>query len=623
MSNKTLLLAAAIAASQLVTAQKDSSVNILGEVVITATKSPKKSGETGKVVTIITQEQIERSAGKDFAQLITEQTGITVNGAFSNPGKDKSLFLRGATDKYTLILLDGVPLNEPAGVGGSFDLRLLSLDNIERIEIVKGSQSTLYGSNAVAGVINIISKKATSKKPEFRGLLTYGSFNTEKANANISQKTKVLDYDLNYIYYKTDGISEAKDTTGTGNFDKDGFTQHAIQALVGINVSENLKLSPYYRFSQFKGDYDDGAFADAPNNYTASLLNSGVNGHYNYRNGSLHFDYAYDFTTRNYASQYGVFATSGRFHHAEGYVQQNISGKLKMIAGISYQAYSMKDPDTSNSIVSPYASFFFSSKNGWNIELGGRYNHHNQYGNNFTYTFNPSLLINKRVKLFVNVTSGFRAPSINELFSPFGGNTNLKPEKSASQEAGAQALLLNKKLSFTITGFNRTINDVIIYGPTYSYENRDKQHDFGAELEAAYSPTEKLNLKVSYAYIDGKITQVLEGKDTSYFNLVRRPKNTVSLFAGYQLTKQLYISSSVQFVGKRTDNLYDPVTYLPSEVSLKGYAMWNMYVEYKIENNRISMFAEGKNLLNNRSFYEVYGYAVPGINLTAGLRFKL
>ena len=128
--------------------------------------------------------------------------------------------------------------------------------------------------------------------------------------------------------------------------------------MVGINVSENLKLSPYYRFSQFKGDYDDGAFADAPNNYTASLLNSGVNGHYNYRNGSLHFDYAYDFTTRNYASQYGVFATSGRFHHAEGYVQQNISGKLKMIAGISYQAYSMKDPDTSNSIVSPYASFF-------------------------------------------------------------------------------------------------------------------------------------------------------------------------------------------------------------------------------------------------------------------------
>lgn len=621
--NKFLLLAAALAASQCVIAQKDSSGNILSEVVVTATKSPKRLGETGKVVTIITQEQIEKSAGKDFAQLVTEQTGIIVNGAFSNPGKDKSLFLRGATDKYTLILLDGVPLNEPAGVGGSFDLRLLSLDNIERIEIVKGSQSTLYGSNAVAGVINIISKKASNKKPELQGLVSYGSFNTKKANANISQKTKVLEYDLNYVYYKTDGISEAKDTTGKANFDKDGFTQQAIQALVGINLSEHLKLSPYYRFSQFKGGYDDGAFADAPDNYTASLLNSGLDGHYNYNNGSLHFNYGYDFTTRNYASQFGVFATSGRFHHAEGFVQQNLTGKLKMIAGLSYQAYSIKDPDTSNNIISPYASFFFNTKSGWNIELGGRYNHHNQYGNNFTYSFNPSLLINRQVKLFGNITSGFRAPSINELFSPFGGNPNLKPEKSASQEAGVQASIANKKLSFTITGFNRNINDVIIYGPAYSYENRDKQHDFGAEIEVNYAPSEKLNLKASYTYIDGKITQALEGKDTSYFNLVRRPKNTVNIFAGYQLTKQLYISSSVQFIGKRTDNFYDPITYLPSEVELKAYAMWNAYAEYKFANNRFSIFVDVKNLLNNKSFYEVYGYAVPGTNIMAGLRFKL
>jgi vitamin B12 transporter len=104
-----------------------------------------------------------------------------------------------------------------------FDLRLLSLDNIERIEILKGSQSTLYGSNAVAGVINIISKRPTSGKPQFNGLATYGSFNTFKGNANVSQKTKVLEYDLNYVYYNTDGISEAKDTTGKANFDKDGF----------------------------------------------------------------------------------------------------------------------------------------------------------------------------------------------------------------------------------------------------------------------------------------------------------------------------------------------------------------------------------------------------------------
>ena len=620
---KIFLSLAAMALMQTLFAQKDSVQNVLDEVTVTATKSPKKLSETGKVVNIITREQIEKSGGKDFAQLLSEQTGIIVNGAVSNPGKDKSLFLDGASDKYTLILLDGIPLNEPAGVGGSFDLRLLSLDNIERIEILKGSQSTLYGSNAVAGVINIISKKATAAKPQLAGLATYGSYNSFKGNANISQKTKLLEYDVNYVYYKTDGISEAKDTTGNAGFDKDGFTQHAVQAIVGINVTDKLKLSPYYRFSQFEGGYDADAFTDAPNNYTASLVNTGLDGHYNYSGGSVHFNYGYDFTKRNYAGQYGDFITSGKFHHAEAYVNQSFSKYVQMIAGISYQTYRIKEPDTTNSIISPYTSFFFHTNNGWNIELGGRFNHHNKYGDNFTYSFNPSYLINNNVKLFVNITSGFRAPSINELFSPYGGNPDLKPEKSNTQEAGVQASVADKKLSFTVTGFNRNIKDVIIYGPQYSYENRDKQHDFGAELELNYAPTKQLSLKASYTYIDGEITQKLQGKDTTFYNLLRRPKSTVKLFAGYQITKQLFISTSLQAVGKRIDTYYDPNTNLPSQVALKSYALWNVYAEYKFLNGKLNIFIDAKNLTNKMNYYEVYGYSVQGINVTAGVRFKL
>src|SRR5690242_5206283 len=263
-----------LALIQFVKAQTDSTKeNVLDEVVVTATKSPKKLSETGKVIKVITKEQIERSGGKDLSQILNEQVGITVNGASSNPGKDKSLFLLGATDKYTLILLDGIPLNESAGVGGSFDLRLLSLDNIERIEILQGSQSTLYGSNAVAGVINIISKKPETTHPQLNGLLTYGSYNSFKGNANISQKTKVFEYNLNYTYFNTDGITEAKDTTGKANFDKDGYTQNAVQGIIGINVTDKFKLSPYLRYTKFKGDFDDDAFIDGPDHYIASLVN--------------------------------------------------------------------------------------------------------------------------------------------------------------------------------------------------------------------------------------------------------------------------------------------------------------------------------------------------------------
>jgi vitamin B12 transporter len=150
MKKKIFVVAAVLIGSHLL-AQEDTTSKTMDEVVITANKFPQKESGTGKVVSVITKEQIEKSGGKDLSQLLNEQTGIIINGATSNQGTYKSLYVLGATSAYTLILLDGVPLNDPTGVGGTFDIRLLSLDNVERIEILKGSQSTLYGSNAVAG----------------------------------------------------------------------------------------------------------------------------------------------------------------------------------------------------------------------------------------------------------------------------------------------------------------------------------------------------------------------------------------------------------------------------------------------------------------------------------------
>jgi len=621
MKRKIFIVAAVLIGSRLL-AQEDTTSKTMDEVVITANKFPQKESGTGKVVSIITKEQIEKSGGKDLSQLLNEQTGIIINGATSNQGTYKSFYVLGATSAYTLILLDGVPLNDPTGVGGTFDIRLLSLDNVERIEILKGSQSTLYGSNAVAGVVNIISKKPVSAKPLLNGLLTYGSYNSFKGSANVSQKTKFFEYDINYTYNNTDGISEAKDTTGNAAFDKDGFKQHAIQTVVGINVTDNFKFSPYYRFTEFKGDYDADAFIDAPNHYTASLVNTGLTGHYSYKTGTLHFNYGYDLTKRDYLSQFGDYNTKGKFHQAEVYTDHHFNDNVQLVAGLNYQSYRMDAPDTTNSILSPYASLILKSNKAINVEIGGRFNHHNQYGNNFTYSFNPSYLIHERLKLFVNITSGFRAPSISELFGPFGANPNLKPEKSTTQEAGLQTMSRNKKLEVTITGFNRNITDVIIYEAN-GYENRDKQHDYGGELEAGYSFNERLSFKINYTYVDGKITQKISGKDTSYYNLIRRPKNNTHLFVNYQPCKNFFVSTSLQVTGKRTDTYYDPTTFLPSEVALRSYALWNLYAQYSFIKKKLNLFVDAKNLTNKKNYYEIYGYSVQGLNITGGIRFKI
>src|SRR4051812_6029461 len=187
--------------SQNIFAQKDSvQTNQLNEVVVTATKYPKKSSETGKVVTVITREQLDRSAGKDLAQLLNEQAGISVNGANSNPAKDKSIYLRGASPQYTLITIDGVPVYDASGVNSNFDFRQIPIDIIDRIEILKGSQSTLYGSDAIAGVVNIITKKNGNKTFSPFATLSYGSYNTVKVNAGMNGNKKFFNYNIGYSY---------------------------------------------------------------------------------------------------------------------------------------------------------------------------------------------------------------------------------------------------------------------------------------------------------------------------------------------------------------------------------------------------------------------------------------
>src|SRR3954453_1071720 len=191
------------------TAQTDTlQGNKLDEVVVTANKYPQKQSTTGKVISVITKDQIEKSNGKTLQQVLNEQAGVTISGALNNTGAVQTVYVRGAASGRTLILLDGIPVNDPSMINNEFDLNLISLDNIDRIEICKGAQSTLYGSDAVAGVINIITVSQDVKKPfNFKSTISGGSLGTFRGSTQLYGKVQKLTYSVRYAKLISNGFS--------------------------------------------------------------------------------------------------------------------------------------------------------------------------------------------------------------------------------------------------------------------------------------------------------------------------------------------------------------------------------------------------------------------------------
>jgi vitamin B12 transporter len=321
-----------------------------------------------------------------------------------------------------------------------------------------------------------------------------------------------------------------------------------------------------------------------------------------------------------------IVAASGMGEHlATGFMV--LWKYFQLLAGINYQKMSMLDTtattkNPSVNITSPYLSVFLRNLNGFNLQLGGRYNSHSKYGNNFTYTFNPSYLIENKTKVFFNYETGFKAPTLYDLYGQYGSNPDLKPETSTNIEAGLQTSFADNKVELRIAGFDRKIKNAIVYGPAFSVINRDKQHDKGFEIEPTIFVNKEVTIRAAYSFVKGEITSVNGTKDTVFNNLVRRPKHTFNINIGWQATKDLFISTNVRTNGKRIDWYYDPFTFDRSDVELKAFALWDMYAEYKLLKGQLKIFADAKNITGTK-YYEVYGYGTMGFNMNAGISFKL
>lgn len=649
---KTFMFCLLIALSLSATAQFDSSYS-LDEVVVTANRFSQKQMNTGKVITVIKRKEIENSPFASIGELLGRQAGITIIGSNNSPGSNNDVYMRGAGTGNLLILIDGLPAYDVSSIRETFDINFIPLGEIERIEILKGGQSTLYGSDAVAGVVNIITKTTEAKKPSVQLHLQNGAYNSNSLDLSSSGKLGGLKYKLQYLRSASDGFSSAIDTTKQAAFDKDGFKQQFLMAQLGSANDEEWGWRTNVQWNRYTNDLDQTGYQDAKD-FTAANENLMVSGGLTrrFKKATIHANISMNNSIRNYLDDslslngFSKFIRSdytGRSVIAELYGNYEITDKLRFFAGfdqrwLSTDQYFLSVSDFGNyesklnadsariRLSSFTSSLVFNSKKGINVELGGRLNLHSRYGENATFTFNPSYVWNSKWKLAYNLSSAFKAPTLYQLYDGIAGVPSLRPETSITSELSVE-FIGTKHLIAQATLFQRKIKNGIDYDySTYTYFNYGEQNARGIEMEVGYR-NDNWHFNVNYtlmksavntakfAYDAGSFSYVNVG-DTVYSQLYRVPASSLNASASWQVNKKLHLSIFQRVAGKRYEPIFDS-----APVELKPYATTDLFGEYQI-GKRIRVYGALKNMWNAQ-YQEVLGFATRGRNHLIGMRLKL
>ena len=284
---------------QLFSQEKKSKEKIedLEEIVLSATKFELKKENTGKVIYKITQKDIQTNAGKSVIELLNNVPGVEIRGVNSNPGEPRNTYIRGGRSRQVLILIDGVRLSDPTGIEQSYDLRLLSLNQIESIEVLKGASSTLYGTGAGTGVINITLKKAS--KNDISGSYEFSmgtnttsenrnsALNDKNQNVAISGTLEKLQYNAYFNLTGTDGFSSAKSNTDIP-FEENSYVSKNGFLKLGYKVNKQFRLDAFLNYDEFDYSFDAGAFNDSDiNQGNQEQIRIGIRPQLKYKKGEL------------------------------------------------------------------------------------------------------------------------------------------------------------------------------------------------------------------------------------------------------------------------------------------------------------------------------------------------
>jgi vitamin B12 transporter len=634
------------------TAQADENDDSFDEIVVVANRAPEPLSKVGNSVTVLNDDAIRQSQEVVVADLLAQTPGVTF-ARTGGVGQPTSVFIRGAENDQTVVVIDGVQLNDPSTTGGGFDFANLLTSDISRIEILRGAQSTLYGSQAIGGVINIVSAEPTG--PFGGGVAAEGgSHDTGYVTAHVGGKDDSLLWRLSGNWYGTSGIPAFDERYGGTRLSASQIGGGSGQLRYALTPDLQIDLRGYY--TQARTDFDgyDTPNANPPFSFGDDNEYSKISQMLGYAGLTLKSPdrtltnrVAFQYTntdTRlfdpNAPANMGSPSTEtfygiGRNEREEYQGTWEVTPRIQAVFGAQHErstidtdspAFDYSGPMPLRNfaaIDSGYAQLQGEPVAGLSLTAGGRYDRHNVYGGHSTGQFAAAwTLDDSRTVLRASFGQGFKAPSLYQLYSNYG-NKALQPEIANSWDAGVEHHAWNGRVLLSATYFNRDSRDLIEFfdcttpstqplcatEPFGYYANVARASARGAELQAAVNPSDQLQLSANYTLTDAEDRS--PGSATFGNQLPRRPKSSANAMATYRWPSRLSTSVGARYASRSFDDA-------ANTIALGGYVLVDLRISYAL-GDRLELYGRVDNA-TGKHYETAYLYGTYGRVGFAGVR---
>jgi len=620
---------------------QDEAVQVLRhDVVVTATRTETPEKNVGSSLTVITGEELARTHKTYLFDALEEVLGLSAIRT-GGPGATASVSVRGAGSEHTLFLLDGLELNDPINPARSYDLAHLSLSQVERVEILRGPQGLLYGSDALGGVVNVITRSGRGG-PRLTLASSADTLRSLSADLGLAGSAGGTDYSLALFHERTAGLSAAS-STYPGNIEKDGYRNLTVSGRFGFTLRPGTELKLTVRTTLARTELDNfgGPGGDDPNSrqdYATALFRAqfrrlSAGGRHEQalsvswlgarRENRNPVDEAHpaEWDEGRYRGDLFKLEWQNNFtlHPTHtltaGLDLEEERGRSDYVSESAWGATESRFPSARASSAGAFLLDRWEYRERIFVTAGVRADRHSQAGTALTFRIAPAYLIAATgTKLKASLGTGFKSPSLYQLYAPetaWGplGNQALRPERVMGWDAGFEQDLMNGRAVLGLTWFNNDFRDLIDFDFATGYVNIGRARTKGLEASA--------KARIGGVRLGGAYTRLSARDLEDGAWLPRRPRDTFSGDIGARLAGRFDLTLTALCVGRRPDR--DFSVYPTQTVVLPGYVLVDAVLTAAL-NSRLEIFARLDNILGVR-YEQVWGYGAAGFTLRTGFRY--